>query len=145
MTFDEAREAISGLEDDDNFHELVRLRARLADREQAVRLTQEVMLYLMRGLPSDEAHRFLSYMPRASEKYVYPKLDTERDTRPSLLELEHQLQGTWGVDLVTSARMLAAVGLTVVERVPHENLRELCSRLPLDLQNVFIEKVAQAA
>lgn len=145
MTFDEARDTISGLEDDDNFHELVRMRARLQDRPQAIRLTQEVILYLMRGLPLEEAREFLSEMPRDVEEYVYPKLEFERDTRPSLLELERQLQGTWGVDMPTSARLLAAVGLTVVERLPQGALRSLCARLPEDLQNVFVDKTAQAA
>lgn len=145
MNFDEAHANVTGLEDDDNFFELVRGRAKLQTREDAVELTQEVMLYVCHGLGHDLSREFLSFMPRDVDEYVFPRLDFYSDPGLSLSELERQICGTHDVDTVTAARMIAAVGLSTVDRIPHEQTKLLLKRLPRDLQTVFRDKYAEAA
>ncbi len=53
MEFDAVQDVITGLEDDDNFFELVRQRGRLN---------------------SEDLKRFLDKLPQDTESFVYPKL-----------------------------------------------------------------------
>lgn len=141
---DIAREFATGLEDDDNFFELVRQRAALDDCGQAERLTQEVTLELAQCLPRDTARTLLSALPKSVEDYVFPKLPAvESEPRVgggnpcSLARLERQVVDRWNVELEDAARYVGAVGLSVADRLSPIESTAVVMHLPLDLQRLL--------
>lgn len=145
MKFDEPHEIITGLEDDDNYFDIVRMRAGLTTRDEATKLVQDVVLYISCGLSRDTAHEFLNVLPRAVEEHVYPRLDYETCEHPSLTGLERQIEDKWSVELDQAARFVAAVGLSTVERLGFREVQNFRTQLPGDLQFVFPDKISAVA
>ena len=145
MELDDTQLPVTGLEDDDNFLELVRQRARLQSKSEAIRLTQEVLLSVLSAVGQEIRRDLLTHMPQSIEGFVFPKLELDEVENLSLMKLERQIAASWQCDLIQAARLVGAVGLTISERVPHKIMKSVVMALPIDLQNIFQDKQANAA
>lgn len=127
----------SGLEDDDNFFELIRQRAGLDSRAKAEELTRDVTLRVARQLDPSLAHAFLSALPKSLEDYVFPKLGLRPVESLSLRKLESEIELIWEVDLEHAARFAGAVGLSISDRLGAEHLESVVAALPDRLRALF--------
>lgn len=135
----------TGLEDEDNFFELVRQRAELGSKDESVRLTCDVAQYIARHMNSELQHRFLGALPKKVEDHVYPRLDLgEHSVAGSVWKLESELKQSWGGDGIAAARLAGAAGMTIAERLPPGLLSEVLRSLPLDLRDLMPERLAAA-
>jgi uncharacterized protein (DUF2267 family) len=147
---DIVKETISGLEDEENFFELVRMRAKLGSQEAARELTAFVFAEMFSKLPQDTLRWAKARLPESTEEDVDHELEQRSiAARPadrfssrgfSLKDLEHSIGAQWQVDLEQSARMAAAVGFTIAELWPTEDLQYWRRQLPRDFDALFPER-----
>lgn len=127
----------TGLEDDDNFFDLVSQRAGLDSREKALNLTRDVMLFVCKSFSYEDLRVSLHALPRKVLDALFLNNPEAPSFRVSLSDLERELQAKWNVDQSLAAHYALAVGLSVAETLPVAELQSMVASLPRDLRALF--------
>lgn len=137
MAFD-ASQIVTGLEDDDNFYELVRQFGGLRTQQDAIILSRFVVGEIAQRLPVELRRGLEGELPQQLRDQIAENVFSLREA--TLAGIEHEVQRKWRVEIDAAARMAGAVGLALSDRLPPPILEKVKAALPIDVRALFAER-----